>query len=87
MAVIAGIAAGDVVLVFASGDIAVVARSASADDLAVIDPHHRHKQVRRVTVFANIAALDVCLAFTGSVNSVVTAHAIPGNVHVIEVRR
>lgn len=54
MAVIAVVATGDMVRMFAGGRIAVVAGTAAAEHLAVIDSEYRRKYVSRMTVLADV---------------------------------
>ena len=54
MAVITGIFAGDMCRMLANGSDAVVAGTASADHLGVIDSHRRCKDVGRVAIVTGV---------------------------------
>ena len=73
--------------VLASGGDTVVAAAARADDLGVIDDHHRHKDICGVTVFTHNRRLNVCQAFTGCIRAVMAANAVASDVYVIEIGR
>ena len=87
MTVVAVVATGDVRGVLARGRLTVVAGSARADDLRVINSEHRYPDVRRVAIFANITRLYVCRGFARRIRAVMAAGAISRDVHVIEIRR
>ena len=55
MTIIAGVATCDMCRLFADRNDAVVARSASANDLRVIDSHYGPENIRRVAVLAYIS--------------------------------
>jgi len=73
--------------VLACGGDTVVAGAAGADNLGVIDAHHRNKDIGRMAVFTHIRRLNVCRAFAGRIRAVVAADAVAGDVHVIEIGR
>jgi len=87
MAVIAGIATGDMCWCLAGGNDAVVAGVATAEHLGVINSHHRCKYIRRVTVLADIRSLNVCRILAGCVGTVMAAGAVSSDIHMIEIRR
>lgn len=87
MTIVTGVAAGDVALVLADGNDAVVARTTAAKYLRVIDGHHGCEYVGSVAIFADIGCLDVCRALAGSIGAVVAAHTVTGDINVIEIRR
>lgn len=68
-------------------DRAVVAAAAVSDHLRMIDREHGRKRDDGVTVLANVARADVVCLLAERINVVVTAHAITGNVVVVEVGR
>ena len=59
MAIVTGIAAGDVVAVFTLRDAAVVARRTATDDIDVIDANDRLPAGVTVAVFALIGGIDM----------------------------
>ena len=84
--VVAVVATRDMGWMFASRRYAVVTRSASAQDLRVVDDKYRRPHIAGVTVFANGACLNMQGALAGRVSTVVTAKAVAGDVYVIEIR-
>ncbi len=87
MAVVAIVAARDVCRMFAGRRHAVVAGAAGSEHLGVIDGKHWREYVRRMTVFTDIGRLHVRRALARCFHAVVTAEAIAGDVHMIEVGR
>lgn len=86
MAIVTIIAAGNVALILASSDSAVVTRAASAYDLGMVNSVCRAPDCCVMAVLANIAGRNVIGGFAGGIRSVVTTTAIAGYVCVIEVR-
>jgi len=66
---------------------AIVAGTAGADYLRVIDGQHGREPVRRVAIFTDICRLNVSGILASRVRTVVTADAISSDIDVIEVRR
>ena len=64
-----------------------MAGTASPDDLAVVDSHHRCENVRGVTILAHVSRLDMRRILAGRLRAVVAAHAVASDIDVIEVRR
>lgn len=62
-----------------------MAGTATAQYLCVIDREHRHKYIRVVTIFAHIAALDMCQVFADCLCAVMAANAVPTDIDMIEV--
>lgn len=87
MTVVAIVTAGDVGRVFAGCRDAVMAGTASAYDLGVVDRIRGHPYIAGVAVFANVARLNVRGVFTGGIGTVMAAEAAACDVHVIEIRR
>ena len=87
MAVITGIATGDMRCVLANGRYAIVARATGTDDLGVIDADHGLPQVGAVTIFTDGGRLNVRQAFTGGFDAVVTISTVTADVDVIKIRR
>ena len=87
MTIIAGVAAGDMCWVLAGRRDTVVAGTASADHLSVIDRHHRRKNIGCVAVLTDVRRLNVCRVLAGRVGAIVAADAVAGDIHVIEIRR
>lgn len=53
MAIVTGVAAGDVCRILARRNVAIVTGAASANDLCVVDPANGREYVRVVAVFAH----------------------------------
>lgn len=87
VAVIAICAAADVSCMFASRRHAVMAGTASTQDLRVIDRGDWNERNRAVTVFADICCLHVCWAFASCGNAVMATDAVPENAGVVKIRR
>ena len=85
MAVVAGIAAGDMCRRLAGGNDAVVAGVATAEHLGVINSHHRRKYISCVAVLTDIRSLNVCRVLAGCVGTVMAAGAVSGDIHMIEI--
>lgn len=85
VAVIAGGAAGDMGWVLANRNVAIVARDTRADNLAVIDFHDGYKDVRRMTVLANIRRLNMRQTLARRVGAIVAAEAVTADVDMIKV--
>ena len=86
VAIVAIVAARDMGRVLADRRGAVVARSTGADHLSMVDRECRYPGVRRVTVLAHDAGLDVVGGFAGCVRAVVTTRTVTRDVEVVEVR-
>jgi len=86
VAILAGIATGNVRRVLARGDDAIMAGVAASYYLGVINSHHRREYIRGVAVFTNIRRLDVCRVLADRLSTVVAAKTVTGDVHVIEIR-
>lgn len=87
MAHIALFCGAEVILVLPDSGDAIVTGSTRAQHLRVIYGKHRSKNVGRVAVLADIRCLNVCLVLARCVRAIVTTHAVPGDVDVIEIRR
>ena len=87
MAVVAGIAADHVRRVFTDGCDAVVAGTARADDLRMVDGEDRCEHIGCVAVLADVGRLYMRRAFSGGIGAVVAVDAIAGDTHVIEIGR
>ena len=85
--IVTGIAAGDMRRVLANGNGAIVAGDASPDYLGVIDGQYWRKNIRRVTVFADVRCLNVRLVLANGIRAVMAAGTIAGDIDVIEIRR
>jgi hypothetical protein len=86
VAIIAVITTRDMGRVLADCRGAIVARATCADHLSMVDGECRYPCIRRVTVFANDAGLDVIESFAGCVSAVVTTRTVTRDVQVVEVR-
>ena len=87
MAVVAGIAAGDVGRVFTGRRDAIMAGATGAQYLGVIDGKRRYKHIGAVAILADIGRLYVCRGLAGGVGAVVAVDAVARDVDVIEVGR
>ena len=87
VAVVTGIAAGDMRRVLANGNGAIVAGDASANYLGVIDGQYWRKNIRRVTVFADVRCLNMRLVFANGIRTVMAAGTVASDIDVIKVRR
>lgn len=87
MAIVTGIAAGDVRWVFAGCNRAIVTTRAAAQDLRVIDADHGRKEVRRVAILTNVRRLHMVGDFADCINAIVATDAVVDDVGVIEKRR
>ena len=85
VAVIAGVAAGDMCRVLAGRNRPVMAGVACANDLRVIDSEYRRENICRMTVFANIAGRDVRDVLTRRIDSVMAVDAVTRDIQVIEI--
>ena len=85
VAVITGIASGDMSCVLANGRYAIVARATGTDDLGVIDADHGLPQVGAVTILTDGGRLNVRQAFTGGNRTIVAGAADADNLGVIDV--
>jgi len=77
----------EVILVLANCLDAVVAGRARTKHLCMVNGHHRRKNIRRVTVFADIGRLYMRLVLTYRIRAVMTAHTVAGDIDVVEIRR
>ena len=66
---------------------AVVAGTASADHLGVIDSHRRCKDVGRVAIVTGVCRLNVGRALADRIRAVMAADAVASDSYVIEIRR
>lgn len=87
MTVVAVVAACNVRRVFPGRRDAVVTGSAGSNYLRMIDGKHRQKGEGAVTVFADIACLNMGRALANSGGAVVTRYAVSCDTRMIESRR
>lgn len=87
MTVVAIIATGDMVWMFANGCNTVVTRAATTYCLRVIHRIDRRKHIAGMTIFANIARLHMRWALASGIGAVVATNAIARDIDVIEIRR
>ncbi len=85
MAIVAGIAAGDMCRVFAGCDDAVMAAVARADDLHVVNGEDWCKDVGVVAVLADITGLDVCQVLANGIDTVMAVNTLASDVQVVKV--
>jgi hypothetical protein len=86
MAVVAGIAAGDMRRSLADRSDAVMAGIAGSDDLGVVDGHHGRKNIRGVAVFANIRRSNMCRVLADRFRTIVATNTVTADIYVIKVR-
>lgn len=86
MAVVAVVAAVDVILIFPGCLHAVMARAAGAQDLRVVNGKYGGKHIGRMAVFTNVARLNVRRSLARRVSTVVAAEAVARDVDMVEVR-
>ena len=87
MAIVTRIWARQMIQVFARRDNAVMAGTARADNLHMINNVHRGEGIRIVAVLTNNACLYVSRVLTCRGGSIVTATAVVEDIRMIEVRR
>ena len=85
-AVIAVVTAGDMCRVLAGRSRTVVTRSTGANHLRVVHRKGGYPGVRCMTVFANLAGLNVRWVLARGISTVVATGTITGDVYVIEIR-
>ncbi len=85
MAIVAGIAAGNMRRMLADSSDTVMAGTATADNLGVIDGDHRCPYRRVMAIFTNIGRLYMRKVFAGCVRSVMATDTVTGDVYMIEV--
>ena len=87
VAIVAIVAAGDVVGVLAFGYAAIMACRACTEHLGVIHQNHRDEYGCAMAVFANIRRQRVRRTFTGRSSTVMAVDAAAGDARVIKIRR
>ena len=87
MTVVAVVATGDVVQVFAGGREPVMTGAAGARNLRMVNEIRGRPDSGVVTVFTHIGGLYVCQILAGGCSTVVAANAVTGDAHMVEVRR
>ena len=87
MTIVAIVAAGDVRRVFAGRSHAIVAGTARANHLRVVDQVRRYPGVRRMAILADVGRLDMRWRLASGVDAVVAVETVAGNVDVVEVGR
>ena len=86
MAVITGVAAGNVVRRLAGRRVAVMTAEAGPQHIGMIDANDWRKQVSAVTVLAHIGRVDVTVVLANGLRPVVAGYAVAGYTAVIEHR-
>lgn len=86
MAIVTIVATGNVSRMFADCRRAVMAGTASADNLCVVYSVGRYPGIRIMAILANITRLNVRRVLAGGIRTVVAANAIACNIDVIKVR-
>ena len=85
VAVVAGIAAGEVCRVLARSNYAIVTGAAGSDDLGMVDGEGGCEYVGVMAVLANVAGLNMCKVLTNGVHAVMAVNAATGDVQVIKI--
>lgn len=85
MTIIAIVATRNVRRVLARGCDAIVAGTAGAGNLRMVDEVGRRPYVRVVTVFANVRRLNVCQVLAGSFRAIVAADTVARDVYMVEI--
>jgi hypothetical protein len=86
VAVVAGIAAGEVRRVLAGCNYAIVTGATGADDLGMVDAKYGRKYVGVMAVFANVAGLNVRKVLANGAHAVVAVNAATGDIQMIKIR-
>ncbi len=86
VAVVAGIAAGEVRRVFAGCNYAIVTGATGADDLGMVDAKHGRKYVGVVAVLANVAGLNMRKVLANGVHAVMAINAATGDIQMVKIR-
>ena len=76
MAIVTGVATGDMGRMLAGGDVAIVAGDTGAEDLGVIDSLCRHPYGWAMTILADVRGLNVCRALADRFCTVVAIYAV-----------
>lgn len=87
MAIVTGIPACYVVCTLASRRHAVVARSAGAQNLRMINGVRRHPDIGIMAILADVAGLNMGWCLAGCVSAIVAGDAIGSNIRMVEVGR
>lgn len=87
VAVVAGIAAGDMRWVLAGRDAAVVAGLAGTNDLSMIHHGCRGPQIHAMTILTDGRRENVCTVLAGCVRAIVATGAISGNACMVKIGR
>jgi len=85
--VVAIVAAGKVRWMLADCNNAIMARSASPQDLCVVDNKSRCPYIWIVAILADIRRKNMCRILPRCLDTVVTAYAVASDIQVIEIRR
>jgi len=85
--IIAVVAAGYMIRCLAGGSNAIVTRPARAQNLGMVNRHHRREDGRGMTVFTNVGCQRMRWVFAGRVRTVVAVDAATRNSRVIECGR
>ena len=87
MTIVTGFAAGYMCRVLAARRDAVMTRSASANDLCVVNRAYRHPYIGVVAVFADICCLNMREVLTGSSHAIMAVAAVINDFGMVEVGR
>ena len=85
MAIVAGIAAGDMCWVFACRDNTIMTAVAGSNHLGVVHREDWCKDVGVVAVLANITGLDVCQVLANGIDTVMAVNTLASDVQVIKI--
>ena len=84
MAIVTGVAAGDVGRVLAGGNDTVMTGTTGAEHLGVIHRVGGYPQGVVVAVLTNFARTDVCQRLASGLNAIVTAQAVVGDTGMVK---
>ena len=87
VAIVAGVATGNVAGILAGRRGAVLTAGTGAQDLEMIDAGDGAEGDRRVTVFADVGGGDMSEVFAGCLDTIVAAVAVARNAPVVETSR
>ena len=86
VAVVAGIAAGEVCRVFAGCNYAIMTGATGADDLGMVDAKYGREYVGVMAILANVAGLNVRKVLANGVHAVMAVNAATGDIQMVKIR-
>jgi len=85
VAIIAGVATGDMCGRLAGCDIAIVTGFAGTNYLGVIDDYRRRPNVHAMTIFTNRGCLNMCDVLASRIGTVMAVHTIAGDGRMVKI--